>query len=468
MAEEPRGGGVAGVGERPETRQSLYGLTPQLVRAVSEALESGRLDAAREIARPLHPADLADLLERLEDDQRAALLRALREAFDPEVLAWLGEADRNEVIELIGTDRLAKAISELATDDAVHVLEHLKADEQRQVLDEVPAGERALLEQGLEFAEDTAGRLMQRELVAVPPHWTVGQTIDYLRSEQGLPEEFYEIFVVDPRYQPIGTIALSRLLRSKRPVKVTRIMTTDFRSVPAATDQEEVANLFRQYGLVSAPVVSDNGRLIGVLTADDVVGVIDEEAAEDILRLGGVAETGINRPVRESVRNRFNWLFVNLVTAFLAAAVISIFQGTLQKFVALAVLMPITASQGGNAGTQTLTVVVRAIAVREITLGDGWRILRKEAAIGLINGLLFALLTGGLAWGWFHEPQLGLIIGLAMVINLVAAAVAGTLIPMGLERLGFDPAIASVVFLTTVTDCVGFFAFLGLATIFLL
>jgi magnesium transporter len=471
--EDPREGATPVIAP-PEARRdrdaaaSLYGLTPALVDAVAAALEEERAADARRLARPLHPADLADLIERLDEAQRRTLVTALSEEFDPEVIAWLDEQVRDEVIELLGPDRIARAVSELETDDAVYLLEDLEEAEQREVLDAVPAGERALLEQGLDFPEDSAGRLMRRELVTVPPHWTVGQTIDFMRGAASLPDNFYEIFVVDPRHRPIGTIAPARLLRSKRPVKLTEIMGGDFKQIPAVADQEEVANLFRQYGLVSAPVVSEAGRLIGVVTVDDVVQIISEEAQEDILHLGGVADTGIYRPVRETVKGRFNWLFINLLTAFLAASVIGLFEDTLQKIVALAVLMPICASQGGNAGTQTLTVVVRAMAVREMTLRDGWRVLRKELAISAINGVLFALITGGIAWAWFRDPAIAVIIGSAMIINLIAAALAGTVIPLALEWLGFDPAISSVVFLTTVTDVVGFFAFLGLATLFLL
>jgi magnesium transporter len=454
-------------GDTPPSLASLYGLTPALEEAVAAALEEDRPAEARRLARPLHPADLADLLERLSAEPRSKLVAAFGADFDPEAVAWLNEPVREEIVAQLGPDRLAKALAELETDDAMSILEDLEAREQREVLDAVPAGDRALLEQGLDFPEDSAGRLMQRQLVAVPPHWTAGQTIDFMRSGAALPETFSEIFVVDPRHRPVGTIAPSRLLRTKRPVRLTEIMSPEFKQIPATADQEDVANVFRQYALVSAPVVSEQGRLIGVITLDDIVEVISEEAEEDILHLGGVSDTGIWRPVRETVRGRFNWLFINLFTAFLAAAVISLFEGIIQKAVALAVLMPIVAGQGGNAGTQTLTVVVRAIAVREITLRDGWRVVRKELAIALINGILFALITGAIAWFWFDQPQIALIIAAAMVINLVAAALAGAVIPLALEWLGFDPAISSVVVLTTVTDVVGFFAFLGLATLVL-
>jgi magnesium transporter len=448
--------------------RALYGLTPELEEAVGTALDEDRPEAARALLAALHPADIADLLQRLDAEPRARLVDAMRDTFDPEVLAWLGEREREEVVERLSPDRVAAAIAVLDTDDALVLLEALEPAGQRAVLRALDAPDRALLEQGLEFPEDSAGRLMQREVVAVPPHWSVGQVIDYLRSGSILPDAFYSINVVDPRHRPIGTIALARLLRSSRPMSVTEIMEREFHRITVATHQEEVANLFRRYGLVSAPVVSEAGRLVGVVTVDDVVAIISEEAGEDILHLGGVSETGIFRPIRESVFGRFNWLFVNLITAFVAAAVIGLFEETIAKIVALAVLNPIVAGQGGNAGTQTLTVVVRAIATREIGLGDGWRILRREGAIGLINGLLFALITGAIAAGWFHDWRLALVIGAAMIINLLAAGLAGSLIPLALEKLGFDPAIASAVFLTTVTDCVGFFSFLGLATLFLL
>jgi magnesium transporter len=438
----------AEAGEEPveATRpgRALYGLTPELEERVSVALDEGRIDAARALVADLYPADTADLLN------------------------WLDERVREDVVERLGPERVAAAIAELETDDALVLLEALDEAGQRAVLRALDAPDRALLEQGLDFPEDSAGRLMQRELVAVPPHWSVGQVIDYLRSGSILPDEFYEIHVVDPRHRPIGTIPLARLLRASRPRNVTEIMDREFHRLAAATDQEEVANLFRRYGLVSAPVVSETGRLIGVITVDDVVAIISEEAGEDILHLGGVSEISVFRPVREIVASRVRWLAINLVTAFLAASVIGIFEETISRVVALAVLMPIVAGMGGNAGTQALTVVVRGIAVREIAFRDAWRVLRKEVAVGLVNGAFFAVLTGLIAGLWFGEPGLGAVIGAAMVINLFAAGLAGTLIPLTLEKFGFDPAVASPVFLTTVTDVLGFFAFLGLATLFLL
>jgi magnesium transporter len=457
--------------EPPEATRpgrALYGLTPELEEAVAAALEEDRPEAVRALLAELHPADTADLLHRLDAEPRTRLVDALRDAFDPEVIAWLDEREREEVVERLGPDRVAAAIAELDTDDALVLLEALDETGQRAVLRALDAPERSLLEQGLEYPEDSAGRLMQRELVAVPPHWTVGQVIDYLRSGSVLPETFYAIHVVDPRHRPIGMIPLAQLLKTSRPVKVTEVMEREFHTLAAITDQEEVANLFRRYGLVSAPVVSEAGRLIGVVTVDDVVAIISEEAGEDIAALGGVSETGIFRPLREIVGSRVRWLGVNLVTAFLAASVIGLFEETIAQVVALAVLMPIVAGMGGNAGTQALTVVVRAIAMREIAFRDAWRVVRKEAAVGLVNGACLALVTGLGAGIWVGGAAIGGVIAAAMVINLLAAGLAGALIPLSLEKLGFDPAVASPVFVTTVTDAVGFFAFLGLATLILL
>jgi magnesium transporter len=456
-------------GEALRPGRALYGLTPELEEKISEALDEERLDDASALVAELHPSDVADLLHRLDAEPRDRLIDALRDAFDPELLGWLGDEERDAVVERLGRERIAEAIAEIDTDDALFLLEGLDEAGQRAVLRAIDPADRAILEQGLDFPEDSAGRLMQRELVGVPAHWTIGHLIDFLRAGGSLPDDFYEVCVVDPRHRPIGTIALSKVLRTARAEKLSEIMNREFHRIAATTHQEEVANLFRRYGLVSAPVVSETGRLIGVITVDDVVDVIDEEAGEDILRLGGVAEeTGVFRPVPEIVRSRIKWLGINLITAFLAATVIGLFEHTLEAVVALAILMPIVAGMGGNAGTQAMTVVVRAIAVREVSFADAWRVLRKEVSVGLFNGAVFAVLTGAITYLWFGHPEIGVVIGAAMVINLAAAASAGALIPLALERLGYDPAIASPVFLTTVTDCVGFFAFLGLATVFLL
>jgi magnesium transporter len=384
-------------------------------------------------------------------------------------LAEVDETVRDEIIDQLGLETIAQVVTELDSDDAVQVVEELDEDEQREVLEAIPAGDRSLIEEGLAFPEDSAGRLMQRELVTVPEFWTVGETIDFMRQsadeEDGvLPELFYDIFVVDPKHHPVGHIPLSRLLRTRRPVAVSDLMDPKMKILPATTDQEDVAFVFSQRDLVSAPVVDDDGRLVGVITIDDVVDVIHEEHEEDIMLLGGVSEGDLYADVLETTRSRFTWLLVNLGTAIMASIVIGLFQGTIEQMVALAVLMPIVASMGGNAGTQTLTVAVRALATKELTTTNALRVVGKELMVGIINGVLFAVLTGLVAFAWFDSADIGIVIALAMTINMVVAGLAGASIPILLERTGADPAIASSVFLTTITDVIGFLAFLGLAT----
>ncbi len=448
--------------------QEVAGLSPELVRDIQEALDRGDRAEASALVSPLHAADKADLIELVSPEQRRQLVEALRPDVDPEVLASLEETVRDEVIEQLDAGEVAAAVAELDTDDAVYLLEDLSEEEKRRILDAVPAEERAAVEEGLSFPENSAGRMMQRELVAVPAYWTVGQTIDYLRANDDLPDEFYDIFVVDPRHAPIGYVPLSRAMRSRRPVPMSELMERDIRPIPADMDQEEVAYLFHQYGLVSAPVIDASGRLIGVITVDDVVEVIDEEAEEDIMRLGGVSETDLHEPALTTTRRRFTWLLINLGTAILASSVISLFDATIQQMVALAVLMPIVASMGGNAGTQTLTVTVRAIATKDLTPANALRHVGKELTVGLLNGILFAFVAGAVTVLWFGDTTLGLVIGAAMIVNLVVAALAGILVPLGLDRAGIDPAIAASVFVTTMTDVVGFFSFLGLAALVLL
>ncbi|MBM3532461.1 MAG: magnesium transporter [Alphaproteobacteria bacterium] len=443
---------------------ALYGLTPAVEQAILDAVDAGRPNQIRGLIRPLHPADVADLLSRLDVNRRRAAIEAIRTRFDPEILPYLDEAVREDVFEVMGTRDVAAALTELDSDDAVDLMTDLGEEDRHRLLEAVPAAESVVLEQGLTYPEYSAGRLMQREVVAVPTHWTVGQTIDFMRTEAELPENFQEIYVVSAGNRLDGVILLSRLLRSKRPVRVADIMATEPRSVPPATDQEEVAQMFRRYGLVSTPVVDENGRLLGRITVDDIVDVIDEEAEDDLLKLGGVSESDIASGLVETARARFVWLLVNLATAFVAASVIHMFEDTIEQVVALAVLAPIVASMGGNAGTQSLTVAVRALAMREIGRTNALRVIVKEGALGIINGALFGAIVGLVAYAWFGRPMLGVVIGLALILNLLAAGLAGMTIPLILERLGVDPAVASGVFLTTVTDVVGFFAFLGLAT----
>jgi len=441
----------------------LYGLSPELIGAIEQALDERNLEQVEALVVPLHAADMADLLEMVATHERRLIVEVLRPEIDPDILAELEEAVRDEIVELLSTDELASAVAQLDTDDAMYLIEDLDEDERRELLAAVSSEDRAALEEGLAYPENSAGRLMQRDLVTVPQYWTIGQLIDYLRASDDLPDEFYDIFVIDPRHQPTGYVPLSRAMRSRRPVLVKDCMESDIKVVPAAMDQEDVAYLFEQYDLVSAPVVNDDGRLIGVITVDDVVEVIRDEAEEDIMRLGGVIETDLHEPAWRTSRRRFIWLLVNLATAVLASLVIGLFDASIEQMVALAVLMPIVASMGGNAGTQALTVTVRALATHDVTSANTARLIVKEGVVGLANGVVFAVIVGVVTWLWFGDPRLSLVIAAAMVVNMVVAGFSGILIPLGLDRIGVDPAIAATVLLTTVTDVVGFFIFLGLA-----
>jgi len=446
----------------------LMGLSPDIAISVGDAIESAQPERVMVLTSALHYAEVADLLEQLNSDQRAYLVEILAPSFDPEILPELGETVREEVAEHLGTQRLAGAVGRLESNDALSLLTSLEEVQQRQVMRAIPAALRSALEEGLAFPEDSAGRLMQRDLVAVPSFWTVGETIDYLREAESLPTDFYDIFVVDPGHRPAGTVALSHVLRARRPITMQNLVRQKVVAVPVDMDQEEVAYIFAQKDLVSAPVVDEGGRLIGVITVDDIVDVIHEEAEEDLMRLGGVSETDIYEAVLDTGKARFPWLFFNLFTAVIASAVIGLFQATIEQIVILAVLMPIAASMGGNAGTQSLTVAVRAIAMRDLTPANSLRIVSKEALVGLFNGLCFAAIVGVIAWLWSSEIEIGLVMAAAMVVTLVIAGLAGTAIPFFLSRTGIDPAIASGVLLTTVTDVIAFFAFLGLAAWFLI
>jgi magnesium transporter len=439
----------------------------ELVRAVAQALEENDTARVRSLVADVEIPDLADLIEMLEPERRVGLIQALGSDFDFEVLTEVDEKVRDQLSEALPNDVLARGVSELDSDDAAYLLESLEADDQKEILDQMPQGERAALQRNLLYPEETAGRLMQADFVAVPPFWTVEQVVDFARDTEDLPETFSEIFVVDPGFHLLGSVDLSRLLRSKRDVKVDTIMDTDRHIVLATADQEAVARQFERYGLMAAPVVDKNERLVGVVTVDDVVEVIEQEVDEDAKLLAGVGDERLSDSVREIAPPRFSWLFVNLFTAVLASAVISLFDATIESMVALAVLMPIVASMGGNAGTQTMTVAVRALATRELNPTNVVRVVVRETAVGLINGMAFALIMALVVFLWFGTEQLGLVIGAAMIVNMLAAALAGIFIPLGLDRLGFDPAVASTVFVTTVTDVVGFFSFLGLATLWL-
>jgi magnesium transporter len=439
----------------------------ELVGLVADALARAEPKAASDLVRGLKAPDLADVIELLQPEDRVALIQALGPTFDYEVLSELDETVRDQLSEALPNELLARAVTELDTDDAAYVIESLEESDKQEILAQIPSGDREALERNLDYPEDSAGRLMQADFVAVAPYWTVGNVIDHMRESDDLPNNFNEIFVVDPTFRVMGSVDLSRLLRTKRDVVVSSIMNPDRHIVLATEDQEALARQFQRYDLMSAPVVDANNRLVGVVTVDDVVEVIQEEAEEDIKRLAGVGDERLTDSVTDIARPRFWWLFVNLGTAILASAVIGLFGATIEKMVALAVLMPIVASMGGNAGTQTMTVAVRALATQELTAANVARVVFRETAVGLLNGMAFAIVMGLIADVWFGSNRLGMVIGAAMIINLLAAALAGIFIPLVLHRYKFDPAVSSTVFVTTVTDVVGFFSFLGLASVWL-
>ncbi len=438
---------------------------PEFVEAVASAIGNNDASALRALVGDLHEADTGDLLEALDPDQRPRLIDLLGRDFDFSALAEVGNKVRDEILEELPPRTVAEGVRDLDSDDAVAILEDLPAQEQKEILDQLPALERVVLARSLDYPEFSAGRRMQTEFIAVPPDWNVGQAIDYMRETADLPERFYEVYVVDDKQRFLGAVALDQLLRSKRPVPVAQLMDEERRRVVATEDQEQVARLFERYNLVSAPVVDANDRLVGVITFDDVVDVIEEEAEEDIKALGGVKDEELSDTVWTIAKSRFNWLLVNLATAFLASSVLGLFEGQLQKMVALAVLAPIVASQGGNAATQTMTVAVRALATSELNDANAWRVIVRELLVGLLNGLAFAVITGVAAYVWFKVPDLGVVIALAIVCNMLAAALGGIMIPLVLHRFRADPAVSSGVFVTTVTDVVGFFSFLGIATL---
>lgn len=438
------------------------------VGLVSDFLERGDAEAAAKLVADLKAPDLADVIELLEPEERVALIETLGDRFDYEVLSEIGESVRDQLSEDLPNELLARAVTELETDDAAYILENLEDSDKEEILAQLPSSDRQALERNLEYPEETAGRIMQSDFVAVPPFWTVGRVIDHMRESDDLPESFSEMFVVDPTFRVLGAIELSRLLRAKRDVVVDQIMNPDQHLVLATDGQEEVARQFQRYDLMSAPVVDENQRLVGVVTVDDVVEVIQDEAEEDMKALAGVGDESLADSVMETVRSRVPWLIVNLGTAILASFVIGFFDATIEQMVALAVLMPIVASMGGNAGTQTMTVTVRALATNKLGPVNAPRVVTRELLVGVIAGLILSVLLALVVYAWFGSTKLGLVIAVAMVVNHIAAALAGILIPLAMDRLDLDPAPASGVFVTTITDVVGFFAFLGLASLWLL
>ena len=448
----------------------VYELGRRQVDSILYAVEIDDRDKLTELMEPLHAADIADLLEQITAYDRARLLRLYDREFDGEILSELDESIREEVIGVLTPQVLSQAVRDMDSDDVVDLVEDLEDHQQEAILEALEAADRVAVEHALTYPEYSAGRLMQREVVMAPEHWTVGQAIDHLRAtpEDDLPDQFYHIVMVDPRLHPVGNVTLGKLMRSRRETPLTELLEETFQIMPAMRGEADVAYAFNQYHLISAPVVDDEGRLIGVITIDDAMAVLDEEHEEDILRLAGVGEGSLSDRVVETTKQRLPWLAVNLVTAIAASMVISQFEAAITQIVALAVLMPIVASMGGNAGTQSLTVAVRAIATKDLTGSNVWRVIRRECLVGLINGVIFAVVMGVVGIVWFGSPALGYVIAAAMVVNMVVAGLAGTGIPILLERFGVDPALASGAFVTTVTDVVGFFAFLGLAAMVLL
>jgi magnesium transporter len=441
-------------------------IRPEFVEEISRAVQAADAPFLREVVAELHEADLGDLIEALDPDERPRLVELTGADFDFSALNEVDDSVREEILEELEPATVAEGVRELESDDAVELLEGLDEEDQEEILEKLPQSERDALERSLDYPENSAGRRMQTEFIAVPPEWTVGQAIDYMRDTPDLPDRFYEIYAVDGAQHWQGAVSLDALLRSRRPVPLADLIDEDRRRVSVMDDQEEVARQFGKYNLVAAPVVDTENRLVGVITIDDVVDVIEEEADEDLKALGGVtSDEELSDSVWTIARGRFNWLLVNLATAFLASSVLGLFEGQLEQMVALAVLAPIVASQGGNAATQTMTVAVRALATRELGSNNAYRVVMREGLVGLVNGLAFAIITGVAAVAWFRIPGLGVVIGLAMLCNLIAGALGGILIPMVLERVRADPAVASGTFVTTVTDVVGFFSFLGIATL---
>jgi magnesium transporter len=452
----------------PEDGEPLYGVSRRRVEEIRDLLHEGRSAELVAEIQDLSAADAADLLSQVSEDNRRQLLTEHLSAFDPYTFSELPADLAHHALEIVPPAQAAAILSEMDSDDALDMIVDLDEDLQKEIIHKLSSKMRVTLEEGLSFPEDSAGRLMQREFVAIPQFWTVGKTIDYMRAAAAdLPDEFFDIFVITPTYRVVGVVPINRIVRSSRSVKLDDLKLEDIHPLPADMDQEEVARIFRREDLSSAPVIDAEGRLIGVITFDDVVDVIDEEAEEDLMKIAGVSESDLWLPILSTSWARSKWLIINLLTEFAAAWTVSLFSGTIEKVVALATLNPIVAGMGGNAGTQSLAVIVRAIAISELSGRQAPRAVYKEAAVGFLNGALLAVICGVVIWLWFSSPVLGLIIGLAMIINLLVAGIFGALIPIVLNAMGYDPAISAAIFLTTVTDVMGFFSFLGLATLFM-
>mgnify|MGYP003308647264 FL=1 len=450
------------------SKDASYVINKQKMAIVLSALASGNRVDLTEVLEPLHPADIADIIEQLNTTDRARFIRLYDTEFYGDILSEIDEHIREEVIAELKPDVLAEAVRDLESDDVVDIVEDLEEEQKETILDALEEGDRVAVQSLLSYPEQSAGRLMQREVVMAPEHWSVGMAIDFLRNDANLPEQFYHIVLVDPRLHPVGNVSLGKLMSSKRSVLLKEIIEDVFQVIPADQDEADVAYAFNQYHLISAPVVDMENRVVGVITIDDAMVVLDEELEEDIMLLAGIGDSSVSDTIIETVRGRLPWLAVNLATAILASIVIAQFEATIAQFVALAILMPIIASMGGNAATQSLTVAVRAIATKDISSTNIGRVIRREIGVGILTGLIFAVSMGLIGIFWFGTAMLGVVIAISMLINLIVANLAGTTIPVILEKLGIDPALASGAFVTTVTDVVGFFAFLSIAGILLL
>ncbi len=445
-----------------------FDFNKEFLSIFSDKIKVSDIKFINQTLEDLHPSDVANLIENLSSETRSKLLEIEEFDIDPEIFVEINESIQAEILQLLSSDSIAKIIKRLESDNAISIIENLNKEKKNSVLDKLPPKDRFLLEEGLSYPEDSAARIMQREFTAVPSDWSVGQTIDYLRESKDLPEEFLEIFVVDNDFKPIGIVPSSRVLRTPREKKMNSIMREMPVLISVNMDKEEVGHTFENYNLLSAGVVNKNNKLVGMITADDIVTVVQEEAEEDVLRLAGVGDEEITDSVFIKTKRRFNWLLLNLFTALLATWVISLFGASIEQMVALAFLMPIVASMGGNAGMQTLAVTIRAIATKELSSGNFNKIVVKEFLIGILNGIIFAIITAIIVQLWFQELKLSLLIGISMVLNMIVAGLFGILVPVSLKKVNVDPALASSVFVTTITDVIGFLSFLGIGSYFFL
>ena len=440
----------------------------EFINTFSEKIQSSDIKFINQTLKDLHESDVANLIENLSNETRIKLIELEEFNIDPDIFIELNESIQSEVLQLLSVESIINILKRLESDDSIKILENLDKNKKVLILEKLPPKDKFLLEEGLSYPEDSAARIMQREFTAVPSNWSVGQTIDYLRENKDLPKEFLEIFIVDNDFKPVGTVPSSRVLRTSRDSKMNSIMTEMPVLISVNMDKEEVGHTFENYNLVSAGVVNKDNKLVGMITADDVVTVVQEEAEEDALRLAGVGDEEITDSVIIKTKRRFNWLLLNLFTALLATWVISNFGASIEQMVALAFLMPIVASMGGNAGMQTLAVTIRAIAKKELSASNFNRVVGKEFIIGILNGIIFAIITAIIVHLWFKEINLSLLIGVSMILNMIVAGLFGILVPVSLKKINVDPALASSVFVTTITDVIGFLSFLGLGSYYFL